>query len=136
MGPRERNAAVVGVAEGGTLARRTGAEHRRRAGRVAALVTAGEYERAIGAAVGVDRHQLAAASRTGFLIDVAQAQFGLGWYGDALWTLSRAQVCDAAKANGDVAVRLMVHAIARQRREVLDTGLLAAVVGRLRTTAA
>jgi len=116
--------------------RRTSAEQRRRAERVGALVTAGEYERAVGAAVGVERHELDGAERTRFLIDVAQAQFGLGWYGDALWTLSRAQLSDAGRTNGDVAVRLMVHAIARQRREALDARLLAVVVGRLRPAAA
>jgi len=124
--------ATVRANDRAPVGRPRSAEHRQRAGLVSALVTAGEYERAIGAAVGVDRHQLEGAAGTAFLIDVAQAQFGLGWFGDALSTLSRAQVADAERANGDVAVRLMVHAIARQRRQALDPRLLAAVVGRLR----
>jgi len=136
MGPRGTSAAVERADDRVPDGRRTSAEQRRRAERVGALVTAGEYERAVGAAVGVERHELDGAERTRFLIDVAQAQFGLGWYGDALWTLSRAQLSDAGRTNGDVAVRLMVHAIARQRREALDARLLAVVVGRLRPAAA
>jgi|GEM_PF-5158283 len=137
MGPRGGNG-LVERAGGAGAGRHPGADpgdpaaYQRRADRVAALVSAGEYERAIGAAVGIDRARLAGGARTAFLLDVAQAQFGLGWYGDALWTISRAQRSDRRHVGDDIAVRLMVHAIAVQHAEVIDARLLEVVVLHLR----
>lgn len=103
----------------------------RRADRVRALLAAGEYEQAIGAALGVDGRRLAPGARAGFLVDVAQAQFGLGWFADALATIARA--LSAATAPGpDPGVRLMVHAIAAQRTQAVDPRLLSTVARRLR----
>ncbi len=104
----------------------------RRADRVRALLAAGEYERAIGAALGVDGRRLAPGARSGFLVDVAQAQFGLGWFGDALATIARALSAGATAPGPDPGVRLMVHAIAAQRAQAVDPRLLSMVARRLR----
>jgi hypothetical protein len=103
---------------------------------VAALVGVGDFKRAIAAATGVDKSALAPERLAFFLVDVAQAQYGLAWYADALRTIGRAQAADPALVNHDITVRLMVHGIATQRAEPIDERLLNVVGRRFSTLAA